>query len=127
MLGAVDGFLTDVGNTDDQVFGDLFLEDIRAYREERRAEAGMTAIFPLWGRDTASLARAMLDAGLVAHVTCVDPSRIDEKWLGRPFDEEFLDALPEGVDPCGENGEFRAVDVRVGGPVQVPLAQTRYK
>jgi uncharacterized protein (TIGR00290 family) len=87
-------------------FGDLHLADLRAWREEFVVAHGLRASFPLWGRDTASLARAMLDAGLVAHVTCVDPSRIDEKWLGRPFDEEFLDALPEGVDPCGENGEF---------------------
>ncbi len=88
------------------IFGDLFLEDIRAYRLARMAEAGMTAVFPLWGRETATLAAGMIAGGLVAHVATVDPSRLDASFSGRPFDAAFLADLPPGIDPCGENGEF---------------------
>lgn len=91
------------------VFGDLFLEDIRAYREERMRDAGMECIFPLWGRDTHTLARDMIASGLVAHLTCVDPRRLDRSFAGRRFDEALLRDLPEGVDPCGENGEFHTL------------------
>jgi uncharacterized protein (TIGR00290 family) len=87
-------------------FGDLFLADIRAYRERQLAGTGIAPIFPLWGRDTHALAREMIDGGLVARVTCVDPSRLDRSFAGRPFDHAFLADLPAGVDPCGENGEF---------------------
>ena len=87
-------------------FGDLFLEDLRAYRESRMADAGLKASFPLWGRDTAALAREVVDGGLQAVVTSVDPDRGDRAWLGRHYDHAFLDELPAGVDPCGEHGEF---------------------
>ena len=87
-------------------FGDLYLADLRQWREDFVREHGMRCVFPLWGLDTAELARAMVDAGLEAHVTCIDPGKLDEQWLGRPFDTEFLDALPAGIDACGENGEF---------------------
>ena len=87
-------------------FGDLFLADIRAYREEQLAGTGIAPLFPLWGRDTRQLAREMIDAGLVAHVTCVDPGKLDRAFAGRTFDRAFLADLPAGVDPCGENGEF---------------------
>jgi uncharacterized protein (TIGR00290 family) len=87
-------------------FGDLFLEDVRRYREERLAGAGLEPIFPLWGRPTDRLARDMLDAGLQAIVTCVDPRQIDPSLAGRPYDASFLDALPPSADPCGERGEF---------------------
>jgi uncharacterized protein (TIGR00290 family) len=87
-------------------FGDLFLADIRAYRERQLAGTGIAPIFPLWGRDTRALAREMIDGGLVAHVTCVDPSRLERSFAGRPFDHAFLADLPAGVDACGENGEF---------------------
>jgi uncharacterized protein (TIGR00290 family) len=87
-------------------FGDLFLEDVRRYREERLAGAGLEPIFPLWGRPTDRLAREMLDAGLQAIVTCVDPRQIDPSLAGRPYDASFLDALPPSADPCGERGEF---------------------
>lgn len=103
------------------IFGDLFLEDIRAYRLARMAEAGMDAIFPLWGRDTAALARAMIDGGLVAHVATVDPSRLDPSFSGRVFDAAFLAALPAGVDPCGENGEFHTF-VSAGPMFSAPIA-----
>jgi uncharacterized protein (TIGR00290 family) len=88
------------------VFGDLFLEDIRRYRETKLAEVGMRGIFPLWGRDTAGLAREMVDVGLCARLTCIDPRKLDSSFAGRSFDAAFLKDLPDNVDPCGENGEF---------------------
>lgn len=87
-------------------FGDLFLEDIRAYREDKLAGTGLQPLFPLWGRDTAVLARSMVDAGLQATLTCVDPRQVPSRFVGRRFDHDLLDALPASVDPCGENGEF---------------------
>jgi len=89
-------------------FGDLFLEDIRRYREEKLQAAGMTAIFPVWGRDTARLAREMVAGGLRAYLTCVDPRQLERKFAGRAFDLQLLDELPAGVDPCGEKGEFHS-------------------
>ncbi|MDQ6853637.1 MAG: adenine nucleotide alpha hydrolase [Actinomycetota bacterium] len=90
------------------VFGDLFLEDIRAYREDRLEDTGITPIFPLWQRDTRALAAEMLDAGIRARVTCVDPRQLDPAFAGRDFDRAFLDDLPPAVDPCGERGEFHS-------------------
>ena len=91
------------------VFGDLFLEDIRAYRESKLAEIGIQGVFPLWLRDTAELAHEMISVGLRATVTCVDPHKLDDSFAGRAFDASFLESLPEEVDPCGENGEFHTV------------------
>ena len=88
------------------VFGDLFLEDIRAYREKHLAACGMKAVFPLWRKDTRLLAKEMLESGLSAYITCVDPTRLDRAFAGRRFDAELLGELPREVDPCGENGEF---------------------
>jgi len=88
------------------IFGDLFLEDIRAYREKQLAACGMMPIFPLWRRETRELAREMLAGGLSAYLTCVDPRKLDRAFAGRRFDAELLAAFPSGVDPCGENGEF---------------------
>jgi uncharacterized protein (TIGR00290 family) len=87
-------------------FGDLFLADIRAYRERQLAGTGLTPVFPLWLRPTRALAGEMLNAGLEAVLTCVDPAKLAAKFVGRVFDEALLVALPEGIDPCGENGEF---------------------
>ena len=87
-------------------FGDLFLEDIRRYREERLAGTGLTPIFPLFGLDTAILARTMVAGGLKARLTCVNPKVIDARFAGREFDAALLDELPASVDPCGERGEF---------------------
>jgi len=87
-------------------FADLFLADIRAYREERLAGAGREALFPLWGRDTRALAHEFIGAGFEAVLVCVDPEQIDPSFVGRPFDEALLADLPESADPCGENGEF---------------------
>jgi len=87
-------------------FADLFLADIRAYREEKLAGGGWSAVFPLWGRDTRALAREFIEAGFEAVLVCVDPSQLDASFVGRSFDSSLLADLPEGVDPCGENGEF---------------------
>ena len=87
-------------------FGDLFLEDVRRYREENLRVAGMQPLFPLWGSDTRDLAYTMLESGLQALVVCVDPAALDPSFAGRVFDRRFLDDLPASVDPCGERGEF---------------------
>jgi uncharacterized protein (TIGR00290 family) len=87
-------------------FADLFLADIRAYREERLKAAGRAAIFPLWDRDTAALAREFVVAGFGATLVTVDTEQLDASFVGRRFDAELLADLPAGVDPCGENGEF---------------------
>jgi uncharacterized protein (TIGR00290 family) len=87
-------------------FGDLFLEDIRRYREKQMAGTGLRLLFPLWGRPTAARAGEMLDAGLRARITCVDPRVLPGSFAGREFDRRLLADLPPGVDPCGENGEF---------------------
>jgi len=92
-------------------FGDLFLEDVRKYREDRLAGTGIRPLFPVWTSPdrTPELAREMMRAGLRAHVSCVDPRRLDPSFVGRMYDERFLTDLPQGVDPCGENGEFHTV------------------
>ncbi len=87
-------------------FGDLFLEDIRAYRETQLEGTGIAPVFPLWGEDTGELAREMVAAGLRAHLTCVDPNQLDPAFAGRVYDGRLLEDLPEAVDPCGERGEF---------------------
>jgi uncharacterized protein (TIGR00290 family) len=87
-------------------FGDLFLEDVRAYREQRLAVAGKQGLFPLWGRDTSQLAGEFLDLGFEATLVCVDPRLLDANFAGRRDDRQLLSELPAGVDPCGENGEF---------------------
>jgi len=87
-------------------FGDLFLEDIRRYREEKLAGTGIDPLFPLWGVPTRSLAEEMVAGGLRAFITCIDPKQAPREWAGRLFDEAFVDAIPGGIDPCGERGEF---------------------
>jgi len=110
-------------------FGDLFLEDIRRYREERLAGTGLTPLFPLFGLDTTTLARTMVAGGLRARLTCVNPRVIDARFAGREFDAALLDELPAAVDPCGERGEFhscvtagpmfsRALEVETGEVVE---------
>jgi uncharacterized protein (TIGR00290 family) len=89
-------------------FGDLFLEEVRRYREERLARVGMRALFPLWGRPTRALAEEMIAAGLRARLTCVDPRAIPASFAGREFDLRLLGELPAHADPCGENGEFHS-------------------
>ena len=110
-------------------FGDLFLADIRAYREKQLENTELRPIFPVWRLPTRELARDMIQAGLRAKITCVDPKVLSREFAGREFDASFLSELPEGVDPCGENGEFhsfvydgpmfrRPVPVRVGEIVE---------
>lgn len=89
-------------------FGDLFLQDVRAYREKNLAGTGIEPVFPLWGHETRSLAREMVDAGLSGTLTSVDPRKLPAAFAGRRFDAKLLADLPDGVDPCGENGEFHS-------------------
>jgi uncharacterized protein (TIGR00290 family) len=111
------------------IFGDLYLEDVRAYRERQLAGTGIAPVFPLWGLPTGRLARAMIEAGVEAHLATVDLKKLPAAFAGRRFDFDLLDALPEGTDPCGENGEFhsfvsagpmlkRKIAVRVGETVE---------
>ncbi len=102
-------------------FGDLFLEDIRAYRIKQLEGSGLTPLFPLWHEPTGPLARRMIDAGVEAVVTCVDLGKLPPSFAGRRFDHAFLDDLPEGVDPCGENGEFHTC-VLAGPMFSKPLS-----
>lgn len=96
-------------------FGDLFLADVRAYREAQLAGTGLTPLFPLWGRPTSLLAGEMIDAGLEAVITCVDTDRLDRSFVGRSFDSRLLAELPPTVDACAENGEFHTL--AVAGPM----------
>ena len=105
-------------------FGDLFLADIRIYREALCARLGWTPLFPVFGADTTQLARDMIDRGLRAHVCCVDTQQLDTAFSGRAFDAGLLDALPERVDPCGENGEFHTC-VSDGPMFSAPLSLVR--
>jgi uncharacterized protein (TIGR00290 family) len=109
-------------------FGDLFLEDVRAYREKQMKGTGLQPLFPVWGLPTRELAREMIEAGVRARLTCIDTTKLDREFAGAEFDEALLSALPEKVDPCGERGEFHsfvyagpmlnaAVPVEVGGTV----------
>jgi len=111
------------------VFGDIFLSDVRAYREARLSEVGMRAIFPLWGEPTDKLVREFLSEGYSGIVSCVDTKVLPAEFCGRWLDESFFASLPKSVDPCGENGEFHSfvtsapffsapINVRVGGKVQ---------
>ena len=128
MQAALDA-VTEATEVDAVAFGDLFLEDIRAYREKQMQRWHAEPIFPLWLQDTRELATEMIDAGLEAIVTCVDPKQCPPGFAGRTFDQAMLDELPESVDPCGENGEFhtfvykgpmftRDIDVTVGEIVE---------
>jgi uncharacterized protein (TIGR00290 family) len=105
-------------------FGDLFLQDVRRYREERLAGTGLTPLFPLWKtKPTAELALEMIDSGIRAVLTCVDPRKLPASFAGRAFDRRLLAELPPGVDPCGENGEFHSF-VWNGPMFRRPLAVT---
>jgi uncharacterized protein (TIGR00290 family) len=105
-------------------FGDLFLADVRQYRETQLAQVGMQALFPLWARDTRELFQHLVRSGFRAVVTCVDTQALPAAFCGREIDERFLADLPAGVDPCGENGEFHSF-VYAGPVFQQPIAFTR--
>jgi diphthamide synthase (EF-2-diphthine--ammonia ligase) len=103
------------------IFGDLYLADIRAYREQKLAGTGITPVFPLWEKPTRALARSMIESGLKAYLATVDLKKLPAEFAGRAFDEKLLADLPDGVDPCGENGEFHTCVV--AGPMfSRPLA-----
>jgi uncharacterized protein (TIGR00290 family) len=109
------------------VFGDLFLEDVRRYREERLKPIGMTPLFPLWGRPTDVLAREMIAGGVEAHLVAVDLKKLPAHFAGRRFDRALLEELPAGIDPCGENGEFHsfvAAGPMLLRPVPVVVGET---
>lgn len=89
-------------------FGDIFLEDLKKYRENNLSKVGMKAIFPIWGINTSELAHTFIDSGFKAVVTCVDSNLLEKTFVGRAFDEQFILELPSAVDPCGENGEFHS-------------------
>ena len=89
-------------------FGDIFLEDLRVYREKNLAQLGMRGIFPIWKKDTTELAKSFVELGFKAVIVCVDSRHLDESFAGKMFDSELLQRLPAGVDPCGENGEFHS-------------------
>lgn len=103
------------------IFGDLFLEDIREYREQKLAGTGIAPEFPLWRAPTGALAREMIDAGVRAHVVTLDPRKLDRRFAGRVLDRAMLAELPEGVDPCGENGELHTF-VSAGPMLSRPIA-----
>ena len=109
------------------IFGDLFLSDVRAYREQRLAGTGLIPVFPLWGRPSAALAREMIESGLRAVITCVNPAQVPAELAGRWFDEDLLAELPDDADPCGEHGEFHTFVVDAPGfayPVEVEIGET---
>ena len=111
-------------NVDTIAFGDLFLADVRAYREALLARLGWRGLFPLWGEDTTRLAHHFMQRGYRAILTCVDTQQLDAAFCGREFDDELLGELPTTVDPCGENGEFHTC-VYAGPLWPQPLALTR--
>lgn len=108
------------------IFGDLFLQDVRSHRENQLAGSGISPFFPLWGRSTISLAHEIFRSGVKAVVTSVDQSQLDGDFAGRRFDETFLRELPEGVDPCGENGEFHTFvwdGPRFSSPIDIEMGR----
>ncbi|MGD8238118.1 MAG: diphthine--ammonia ligase [Armatimonadota bacterium] len=105
------------------IFGDVFLEDVRLYREGNLGQVDMRAVFPLWRRDTAELARQFIERDFRAVTTCVDSEHLDREFVGREFDAAFLADLPDGTDPCGENGEFHTF-VYDGPIFRQPIAHT---
>lgn len=113
-------------DVDAMAFGDLFLTDIRAYREKQLKGTALEPIFPVWQIPTAELARTMIASGLRAKITCVDPRVLSAEFAGRDFDSQFLADLPLGVDPCGENGEFHSFVYDGPGfrePIQVVVGE----
>jgi len=118
-------FLTimQANNIKHMAFGDLYLEDIRQYREKQLEGTGITPVFPLWQKPTLQLAKEMIDAGLEATITCIDPRKLSADFAGRRFDHDFINSLPDDVDPCGENGEFHSC-VHNGPMFQHPISLT---
>jgi uncharacterized protein (TIGR00290 family) len=123
-LGEIRSKLPDVAHI---AFGDLFLEDVRAYRERLLAGSGFDPLFPIWGLDTTTLARRFIADGFVAHLVCVDTTQLDASFAGRAFDEQLLADFPATVDPCGERGEFHtfvSAAPQFSAPIQYRLGET---
>jgi len=109
MIRTCEEFLKNIGwLVSAVVFGDIFLEDVKKYREANLAKKGMKGIFPLWNQDTTELAHIFIELGFKAIITCVDAKVIGKRFVGRVFDAQFISELPSTVDPCGENGEFHS-------------------
>ncbi len=109
------------------IFGDLFLEDVRAYRERQLAGTGITPVFPLWLQPTAALARAMIAAGVEAHLAVVDLKKLPAGFAGRRYNTDLIDEFPVGIDPCGENGEFHSfvsAGPMLDGKIAVSVGET---
>jgi uncharacterized protein (TIGR00290 family) len=109
------------------IFGDLFLPDVRAYREQQLTGTGLSPLFPLWGRPTAALAQQMIELGLRAIITCLNPARVPAEFAGRCYDADLLADLPPDIDPCGEHGEFHTFVVDAPGfayPVEIEIGET---
>ncbi|MDH5435622.1 MAG: adenine nucleotide alpha hydrolase [Gammaproteobacteria bacterium] len=108
-------------------FGDLYLEDIRQYRESRMKDTGITPLFPLWGIPTDELANTMVQSGLRAQITCIDPKKLDPAFAGREYNASLIIDLPDSVDPCGENGEFHSfcfAGPMFNQPVEITVGET---
>lgn len=111
-------------------FGDLFLEDVRRYREDHLKETGITPIFPIWGVPTKELSKEMIASGLKAVITCVDPRCLAREFSGREYNESFLGDIPESVDPCGEYGEFHSFAFdgpMFQNPIEISLGETVHR
>lgn len=122
-------FLIEQGVTH-SIFGDIFLADLRQYREERLAQKGLKGVFPLWNAPTKSLIEEFLQAGFKAITVCVDASKLDRKFCGRIVDLDFVEELPLGVDPCGENGEFHTFVFEAPyfkSPIRIEKGETVYR
>lgn len=120
-LGALRRLQTEYPRVKRIAFGDLYLADIREYRERLVNKAGYGAMFPLWGLDTRSLASDFIESGFVAHLVCVDTEQLAGSFAGRPFDASLIADLPESVDPCGEGGEFHTF-VSSGPTMSAPIS-----
>lgn len=111
-------------------FGDLFLRNVRKYRENLLKGTGITPIFPIWGISTKMLSRRIISEGLKAVITCIDPKRIPTEFVGREYNEFFLNDIPENIDPCGENGEFHSFAFdgpMFRNPIEIILGETVYR
>ncbi|WP_118949568.1 Dph6-related ATP pyrophosphatase [Taibaiella helva] len=130
IMGTAVAAIRDAG-IDTLAFGDIFLEDLRVYREKQLAAAGMKAVFPLWKRDTAALVKSVEDAGIRAMIVCVNDRYLDQSFLGRYIDRSLLADLPPGVDPCGENGEYHTLVIDApyfsGGLIPVKTGETVFR
>jgi len=130
IMGTAVAAIRDAG-IDTLAFGDIFLEDLRVYREKQLAAAGMKAVFPLWKRDTAALVKSVEDAGIRAMIVCVNDRHLDQSFLARYIDRSLLADLPPGVDPCGENGEYHTLVIDApyfsGGLIPVKTGETVFR